>query len=42
MNIPVYVGCSMRFPGLMVEEEMEGLTELMKVIMDQWTQHIQS
>jgi hypothetical protein len=42
MNIPVYVGSSMKFPQLIVEEEMESLTQLTKVIMEQWNQHILS
>jgi hypothetical protein len=42
MNIPVYVGSSMKFPQLIVEEEMESLTQLTKVIMEQWNQHLRS
>lgn len=29
---PVYVGCSINFAGITVEEEMEGLTKLVEVI----------
>ena len=35
---PVYVSCSMNFAGLTVEEEMEGLTQVVDVIMTKWTQ----
>ena len=41
MNIPVYVGCSLKFPGLLVDEEMQSLTELIKVIMGEWSQRVQ-
>lgn len=34
--LPVYVGCSMNFAGLMVEEEMEGLSKLIDTIMTQF------
>ncbi|KAF7506288.1 hypothetical protein GJ744_012096 [Endocarpon pusillum] len=37
MNTPVYLGCSMQFSGLVVEEQMQDLRELTKVIMDQWS-----
>jgi hypothetical protein len=40
MNVPVYVGSSMKFPELIVEEEMECFTRLTKVIMEQWNQHL--
>lgn len=39
MDIPVYVGCSIQFSGLMVEEEIESFTMLMKVIMNEWDQY---
>jgi len=33
---PAYVGCSMNFSGLMVEEEMEGLTKIINTVMAKW------
>ncbi|EAW07306.1 proteasome assembly chaperone 4 family protein [Aspergillus clavatus NRRL 1] len=38
MGLPVYVGCSIdtRALELTVEEEMEGLTKLVQVIMERW------
>lgn len=38
MSLPVYVGCSIdpRALELAVEEEMEGLSKLVEVIMDRW------
>jgi hypothetical protein len=42
MNIPVYVGCSMRLPGLVIEEEMDSLTDLTKAIMDRWSRDVRS
>jgi hypothetical protein len=38
MNVPVYVGCSIdpRALELAVDEEMEGLSKLVEVIMDRW------
>ncbi|KAE8353341.1 hypothetical protein BDV28DRAFT_133293 [Aspergillus coremiiformis] len=38
MKIPVYVGCSIDpvALGLLVEEEMEGLTKIVDVIMKRW------
>lgn len=38
MKIPVYVGCSIdpTAIGLMAEEEMEGLTKIVNVVMERW------
>jgi hypothetical protein len=38
MSLPVYVGCSIdpRALELAAEEEMEGLSKLVEVIMDRW------
>ncbi|EIT79922.1 hypothetical protein F9C07_1079386 [Aspergillus flavus] len=38
MMVPVYVGCSIdpTALGLLVEEEMEGLTKIVEVIMQRW------
>ncbi|KJK62834.1 hypothetical protein P875_00034307 [Aspergillus parasiticus SU-1] len=38
MRVPVYVGCSIdpTALGLLVEEEMEGLTKIVEVIMQRW------
>ncbi|KAE8380617.1 hypothetical protein BDV26DRAFT_290207 [Aspergillus bertholletiae] len=38
MRIPVYVGCSIdpTALGLLVEEEMEGLTKIVDIIMQKW------
>ncbi|CAG7990242.1 unnamed protein product [Penicillium olsonii] len=38
---PVYVGCSIdpHGLGLEVEEEMEGLTKIINVIMEKWEEH---
>ncbi|KAF9883177.1 hypothetical protein FE257_003897 [Aspergillus nanangensis] len=38
MGVPVYVGCSIdpTAIGLMAEEEMEGLTKIVNVIMERW------
>ncbi|KAE8160712.1 hypothetical protein BDV40DRAFT_289917 [Aspergillus tamarii] len=40
MTVPVYVGCSIdpTALGLLVEEEMEGLTKIVEVIMQRWEQ----
>lgn len=38
MNVPVYVGCSMKLSGLMVEEQLGSLRELAEVIMEKWNQ----
>ncbi|KAJ5458617.1 hypothetical protein N7475_010005 [Penicillium sp. IBT 31633x] len=43
-SIPVYVGCSIdpHGLGLEVEEEMEGLTKIVNVIMEKWEEHKQA
>ena len=33
---PVYVGCSINFSGLTVEEEMEGLRKVIETVMTKW------
>lgn len=33
MKLPVYVGCSMSFAGIVPEEEIEGLTLIVDEIM---------
>lgn len=35
-KMPVYVGCSMNFAGTTVEEEMEGLTKVIEIVMAAW------
>jgi hypothetical protein len=42
MNLPVYVGCSVNLLGSNIEEEMESLGELTKVIMAKWDQGLQT
>lgn len=36
MKQPVYVGCSMHFGDTTAEEEMEGFTAAVDLIMDSW------
>jgi hypothetical protein len=38
MSVPVYVGCSTKFSGLVVDEEMQSLAELTNIIMQKWSQ----
>jgi Proteasome assembly chaperone 4 len=38
--LPVYVGCSMNFSGLTVEEEMEGLTKVIETVMTRWKEKL--
>ncbi|KAJ5551933.1 hypothetical protein N7461_006631 [Penicillium sp. DV-2018c] len=42
--VPVYVGCSIgpHALGLEVQEEMEGLTKIVNVIMEKWEEHKQA
>ena len=40
MALPVYVGCSMNFSGLIVEEEMEGLTKVIETVMNKWKERV--
>ncbi len=30
----------MKFPGLLVEEEMESFAELTRIIMEKWKEHV--
>lgn len=38
--LPVYVGCSMDFSGLTVEEEIEGLTKVIETVMSNWNERV--
>jgi hypothetical protein len=38
--LPVYVGCSMNFSGLTVEEEMEGLRKIIEMVMTRWKEKL--
>jgi hypothetical protein len=38
--LPVYVGCSMDFSGLTVEEEIEGLTKVIETVMSNWNKRV--
>jgi len=38
--LPVYVGCSMNFSGLTVEEEMEGLTKVIETVITKWQERV--
>ena len=40
MTMPVYVGCSMNFSGLAIEEEMEGLTRIIETVMTKWRERV--
>ncbi|EZF26406.1 hypothetical protein H112_01410 [Trichophyton rubrum D6] len=42
MKMPVYVGCSADFSGMLVEEETEGLTKVVNTIMAEWEKQRQS
>ena len=39
MGMPVYVGCSVDFSELAVEEQMEGLAKIIETVMGKWEQH---
>ncbi len=41
MSLPVYVGCSINFSGITTDEEMEGLSKVVAVIMGKWEEHRQ-
>lgn len=41
MALPVYVGCSMNFSGLTVEEEMEGLTKVVEIVVNKWKERVE-
>ncbi|RMZ81850.1 hypothetical protein DV738_g2092, partial [Chaetothyriales sp. CBS 135597] len=41
-NQPVYVGCSINLAGVTVEEEMEGLREIVDKVVTAWAQTRQS
>ena len=38
--LPMYVGCSMNFSGLTVEEDMEGLTKVIDTVMARWKEKL--
>ena len=38
-GMPVYVGCSIDFSELVVEEQMEGLTKIIETVMEKWEEH---
>jgi hypothetical protein len=40
MALPVYVGCSVDFAGLTVEEEMEGLTKVIETVVIKWEERV--
>lgn len=42
MGLPVYLGCSVKFPGLLTTEEVESFMELTRAIMTQWNQYVSS
>ena len=42
MNVPIYVGCSIKAPNLVADEEMESLAALTSLVMDQWNQLVRS
>jgi hypothetical protein len=38
--LPVYVGCSMDFSSSTVEEETEGLTNVIETVMSKWNARV--